>query len=112
MSVLLPWMTAAPVYETMVMLAAKALSQANASEILMEALTKNDALPEQILRNLNTLDAAQSALTFLGLLVERANKMKLSCVLFEHVFTTDVVMRLVEMAVCEGQAQAEAAELV
>ena len=48
MSVLLPWMTVAPVYETVVMLAAKALSQAM-HPVLMETLTQNSAMPEQIL---------------------------------------------------------------
>ncbi len=109
---LLPWMTAPPVYETVVMLAAKALSQMDASEVLMDTLTENSALPEQMLANLKNADAAESALTFLGLLVERANKMRLSCVLFEHVFTTGVVTQLVEMAVQEGPAQSEAVELV
>ena len=112
LSVLLPWMTAAPVCETAVMLIAKALSQVDASEVLMEMLTEDSALPEQMLTNLKHPDAAESALTFLGLLVERANKMRLSCVLFEHVFTTAVVTQLVEMAVHEGPARSEAIELV
>ena len=112
MSLLLPWMTAAPVYETLVQLVAKALSQPEASAVLMEALTQTSALPEQILANLQDPAAASSALTFLGLLVERANKMRLSCVLFEHVFTADVVTQLVDAAMHDGEAQAEAVELV
>ena len=118
LSVLLPWMTAPPVCETAVMLIAKALSQVDASEVLMEMLTEDSALPGQMLTNLKDPDAAESALTFLGLLVERANKMRLSCVLFEHVFTTAVVTQLAEMALHEGPrnqegpAQSEAIGLV
>ncbi len=112
MSVLIPWMTAAPVYEAVVMLAAKALGQMDASEALMETWTQSNALPDQMLTNLKNADSAESALTFLGLLVERANKMRLSCVLFEHVFTTGVVTQLVEMALQEGAAHRQAVELV
>ena len=96
---LLPWMSASPVYETFVMVASKALSQPEAASVLMESLTQSEALPQTVLNHLSNPALSSSALTFLALLVERANKMRLSCVLFEHVFTAGVVEHLVQAAV-------------
>jgi hypothetical protein len=55
---LLAWMHAAPVYETLVSLLAKALGGGDsdgeaAADTLMDALTQSDALPAAVLSNLN-----------------------------------------------------------
>jgi hypothetical protein len=55
-----------------------------AGAVLLEALTQSNELANVLLGNLQQPKRASSALTFLSLLVERANRMRLSCVLFEY----------------------------
>ena len=101
---LLSWLQAAPVYESLVTVVATALGDrtvqavGGAGAVLMEALTQTNQLPCILFANLKNLERSPSVVAFLGLLVERANKTKLSCVLFEHVFSTELIEALVGVA--------------
>lgn len=66
------------------------------------------SLPTVLTANLQSARRQASATGFIKLLVERGSNMRLSCVLFEHVFTKELVQSGI-VGVAVGQAAASTA---